>query len=64
MSLVNIILNGEKMHLAIQKNYVELTMEGMLEQVAFYHGGGLSGSPTNSYALGYTLYTYLKNMGE
>jgi len=60
----NLILNGEKMHSAIQKNYVELTMEGMLEQVAFYHGGGLSGSPADSYALGYTLYTYLKNMGE
>ncbi|WP_179946696.1 hypothetical protein [Desulforamulus ferrireducens] len=52
------------MHPRIQNNYVELTMEGMLEQVAFYHKGGLQGTPTNSYALGYTLYTYLKNMGE
>lgn len=60
----NLILNGKKMHSAIQKNYVKLTMEGMLEQVAFYHNGGLKGSPTNSYALGYTLYTYLKNVGE
>jgi len=60
----NLILKGEKMHPAIQKNYVELTMEGMLEQVAFYHNGGLGGKPTNSYALGYTLYTYLKSMGE
>lgn len=39
-------------------------MEGMLEQVAFYHNGGLNSSPTDSYALGYTLYTYLKNVGE
>jgi len=60
----NFILKGKKMHPAIRKNYVELTMEGMLEQVAFYHTGGLNGRPTNSYALGYTLYTYLKSMGE
>ncbi len=60
----NLILNNEAMHPDIQHNYVELTMEGMLEQVAFYHRGGLSGKPTNSYALGYTLYTYLQNMNE
>lgn len=60
----NLILKGQEMHLDIEKNYVELTMEGMLEQVAFYHNGGLSDSPTDSYALGYTLYTYLKQMGE
>lgn len=62
--LDNLVLNGKEMHSGIQKNYVELTMEGLLEQVAFYHNGGLSGNPTDSYALGYTLYTYLKNMGE
>jgi len=60
----NLILNGKSIHPDIQKNHVELTMEGMLEQVAFYHNGGLNSNPTNSYALGYTLYTYLKNMGE
>lgn len=60
----NLILNNEEMHPNIQNNYVELTMEGMLEQVAFYHNGGLSGSPTNSYALGYTLYTYLQQMNK
>lgn len=60
----NLILNNESMHPDIKKNHVELTMEGMLEQTAFYHGGGLSGRPTESYALGYTLYTYLKNIGE
>ncbi len=58
----NLILNDEKMHPRIQQNYVELTMEGMLEQVAFYHSGGIGGKPTNSYALGYTLYTYLHSM--
>ena len=60
----NLILEGKEMHPDIQKNYVELTMEGMLELVAFYHNGGVNGSPTNSYALGYTLFTYLKNIGE
>lgn len=60
----NLILNDKEMHPAIQENYVELTMESMLEQVAFYHGGGLDGEPTESYALGYTLYTYLQNVGE
>lgn len=60
----NLILEGSKMHPDIQKNYVELTMEGMMELVAFYHNGGLDGKPTDSYALGYTLYTYLKSMGE
>lgn len=60
----NLILQNEKMHPDIQKNFVELTMEGMLEQVTFYHNGGLSGSPTESYALGYTLYTYLENMNS
>jgi phosphate transport system substrate-binding protein len=58
----NLILAGKPMHPSIQKNYVELTMEGMLEQVAFYHSGGLSGRPTDSYALGYTLFLYLKNV--
>lgn len=60
----NLILQNQPMHRDIKKNFVELTMEGMLEQVAFYHNGGLSGKPTNSYALGYTLYTYLQNMNE
>lgn len=60
----NLILENRPMHAKIEKNHVELTMEGMLEQVAFYHTGGLSGRQTKSYALGYTLYTYLKNIGE
>jgi len=60
----NLVLDNEPMHPDIQKNYVELTMEGMLELTAFYHNGGLGGSPTDTYALGYTLYTYLKNMTE
>ena len=60
--LDNLILNNKEMHPDIQKNYVVLTMEGLLEQVAFYHNGGLEGKPTESYAIGYTLFTYLKNM--
>lgn len=60
----NLILMDQKMHPDIEKNHVELTMEGMLEQVAFYHSGGLNARPTESYALGYTLYTYLKNVGD
>ena len=56
----NLILNHEKMHPDIIKNYVELTMEDMLYLVAFYHGGGIDNPPTESYALGYTLYTYLQ----
>jgi len=62
--LDNMVLNGRRMHPAIEQNQVELTMEGMLEQVACYHGGGLNGKPTKCYALGYTLYTYLKSMGD
>jgi len=60
----NLVLENEPMHPDIQENYVELTMEGMLELVAFYHNGGLDGTPTDSYALGYTLYTYLQNMTD
>lgn len=60
----NLVLENEPMHPDIQKNYVELTMEGMLELVAFYHNGGFSSSPTNSYAIGYTLYTYLQGMND
>lgn len=60
--LDNLILEGQNIHPDIQKNFVELTMDGMLEQTAFYHNGGLSGSPTESYALGYTLFQYLQQM--
>lgn len=62
--LDNLILKGESMDPSIQENYVELTMEGMLEQTAFYHTGGMFGQPSDSYALGYTLFTYLQNMDE
>ena len=48
--LDNLILQGEPMDPSIQENYVELTMEGMLEQTAFYHTGGLFGQPSDSYA--------------
>ncbi len=62
--LDNLVLDNEPMHPAIEKNHVELTMEGMLDQVAYYHSGGFDGKPTRSYALGYTLYSYLINMTE
>lgn len=62
--LDNLILHNEPMYPEIENNYVELTMEGMLQQVAFYHNGGLSGEPTDSYALGYTLYSYLENVNR
>ena len=60
----NLILDNEKMHPNIEKNFVVLNMEDLLYQVAFYHSGGLEGKPTESYAIGYTLYTYLINMCE
>jgi len=60
----NLILDNQPMHRSIEKNHVELTMEGMLEQVAYYHTGGFDGKKTRSYALGYTLYSYLINMTE
>lgn len=60
----NLVLDNQPMHPAIEKNHVELTMEGMLDQVAYYHSGGFDGKPTKSYALGYTLYSYLINMTE
>ena len=56
----NLILHGEPMAPEIEDNYLEMTMDGMLTQVAFYHNGGLDGEPSNSYALGYTLFTYLR----
>lgn len=58
----NLILDGQAMDPSIQENYVELTMEGMLEQVAYYHSGGMFDQPTNTYALGYTLFNYLEDM--
>lgn len=58
----NLILDGQAMDPSIQENYVELTMEGMLEQVAYYHGGGMFDEPTDTYALGYTLFNYLEDM--
>jgi len=54
--LDNLVLGDKKMHWAIKKNYVELTMEGMLEQVVFYHNAGLSGSHQQLYPWLYSLY--------
>ncbi len=60
----NLVLDNKSMHPSIKKNYVQLTMEGMLDLVAFYHMGGFTLKRSNSYALGYTLYTYLQNITE
>lgn len=62
--LNNFILNNEPMHKTIEENFVALNMEGILNQVADYHTGGNGGTPSDSFALGYTLYAYLKNMDE
>lgn len=58
----NLVLQNQEMHPKIQRNYIALTMDGMLEQVAFYHTEGFGSLRSNCYALGYTLYTYLKNV--
>lgn len=63
--LNNFILNNEKTHPDIEKNYVSLTMEGIVNQVAFYHQGGLENKDTkDTFALGYTLFTYLDDLDE
>lgn len=58
--LDNLILNGKPMNENIKKNFVELTMEGLLEQTSFYHNV----SKVDGFGLGYTLYYYLQGMGE
>lgn len=56
--LDNLILKGDPMHPDIINNYVMMYMDGMLDMTASYHHGGMGGEPTESYALGYTLYQY------
>ena len=58
--LDNIILEGKPMNEKIKKNFVELTMDGLLEQAAFYHNV----SKKDCFGLGYTLYYYLQGMGN
>lgn len=61
--LDNLILHGEPMDPELEQNHVELTMDGLVEQVAYYHYGGLDGQDNSDcYALGYTLYTYLEEL--
>ena len=60
----NLVLNGQAMHPEIEENYVELTMPGMLYQVANFQFGGIGGEPRDCYALGYTLFAYLSNYRE
>lgn len=62
--LNNLILDNEPMHSQIEQNFIALNMEGILNQVADYHTGGINGNPTDCFALGYTLFAYLKNMDE
>lgn len=65
----NLVLKNKKMHPDIEKNYVKLTMGSMLRLVANYHTGDQyyyqgelrDSDPKNSYALGYTLYTYFQH---
>ncbi len=61
----NLILDNQPMDQRIQDNFIELTMESMLEEVAFYHTGDIYGNVhENCFALGYTLYNYLQNVTE
>jgi phosphate transport system substrate-binding protein len=56
----NLVLMGKPMNEKIKNNFVELTMEGLLEQAAFYQNV----SKKDCFGLGYTLYYYLQNMGN
>jgi phosphate transport system substrate-binding protein len=56
----NLVLMGKPMNERIKKNFVELTMDGLLEQAAFYQNV----SKKDCFGLGYTLYYYLQNMGN
>jgi len=56
----NLVLMGKPMNEKIKNNFVELTMDGLLEQAAFYQNV----SKKDCFGLGYTLYYYLQNMGN
>ena len=56
----NLVLMGKPMNEKIKNNFVELTMEGLLEQAAFYHNV----SKKDCFGLGYSLYYYLQNMNN
>jgi phosphate transport system substrate-binding protein len=58
--LDNLVLMDKPMNKRIKDNFVELTMDGLLEQAAFYQNV----SKKDCFGLGYTLYYYLKNMGN
>lgn len=58
--LDNLVLKGKPMNEKIKENFVELTMDGLLEQTAFYHNV----NKKDCFGLGYTLYYYLQNMGN
>ncbi|MCB2289717.1 substrate-binding domain-containing protein [Clostridium sp. CS001] len=56
----NLVLMGKPMNEKIKNNFVELTMDGLLEQAEFYQNV----SKSDCFGLGYTLYYYLQNMGN
>jgi phosphate transport system substrate-binding protein len=58
--LDNLVLMDKPINKRIKDNFVELTMDGLLEQAAFYQNV----SKKDCFGLGYTLYYYLKNMGN
>lgn len=56
----NLVLMGKSMNEKIKNNFVELTMDGLLQQAAFYQNV----SKKDCFGLGYTLYYYLQNMNN
>lgn len=58
--LDNLILMDKPMNKKIKDNFVELTMDGLVEQAAFYQNV----SKKDCFGLGYTLYYYLKDLGN
>lgn len=57
------VLNGTPVSAEIEQNHVSFSgdKDGILPQTAFYHLGGDGGTPTDSYALGYTRYSYFNS---
>jgi phosphate transport system substrate-binding protein len=58
--LDNLVLKGKPMNEKIKENFVELTMDGLLEETAFYHNV----YKKDCFGLGYTLYYYLQDISN
>jgi len=58
--LDNLVLMDKPMNKKIKDNFVELTMDGLVEQAAFYQNV----SKKDCFGLGYTLYYYLKDLSN